>query len=191
MNAIQYRVTYTSIEFGDNIPGELLAYGLPQGFKEIDKNPELQVGSVEEAAETAVLLPKYPKMFPGDIQETAWQLQGYETVKLSYISQDKKSRVIILQKKQRMSLNLHQQRFRQVGGNTAEIQSPVQDSPGVLKEECIQGWRISARFAGRNPDLICCDSDAPMNELISFIESITTGPVEIPPETKKPGEASD
>jgi len=40
-----------------------------------------------------------------------------------------------------------------VGGNTAEIQSPVQDSPGVLEEECIQGWRISARFAGRNPDL--------------------------------------
>jgi len=33
MNAIQYRVTYTSIEFGDNIPGELLAYGLPQGLR--------------------------------------------------------------------------------------------------------------------------------------------------------------
>jgi len=76
MNAIQYRVTYTSIEFGDNIPGELLAYGLPQGFKEIDKNPELQVGSVEEAAETAGFTPQIPQNVPGDIQETAWQLQG-------------------------------------------------------------------------------------------------------------------
>jgi len=62
-----------------------LLYGLPQGFKEIDKNPNCRSGSVEEAAETAGFTPKYPKMFPGDIQETAWQLQGYENVKLSYI----------------------------------------------------------------------------------------------------------
>jgi len=65
MNAIQYRVTYTSIEFGDNIPGELLAYGLPQGFKEIDKNPDCRSAALKKLRKQPVLLPKYPKCSRG------------------------------------------------------------------------------------------------------------------------------
>lgn len=188
MNAIQYRVTYTSIEFGDNIPGELLAYSLPQGFKEIDKNPELQVGSVEEVAETAGFTPQIPQNVPGGYTRNGMAVTGdMKTVKLSYISQDKKSRVIILQKKATDEFKPASTAvLGKVGGNTAEIQSPVQDSPGVLEGGMYSGMAdirsIRWQESGFEYAVI---GDAPMNELISFIESITTGPVEIPPENEE------
>jgi len=40
-----------------------------------------------------------------------------------------------------------------VGGNTAEIQSPVQDSPGVLEGGMYSGMADIRSIAGRNPDL--------------------------------------
>ncbi|GAE89451.1 LolA family protein [Acetivibrio straminisolvens] len=64
MNAIQYTVTYKSIEFSDNIPTELLSYDLPQGFEEIDENPELLVNNIEEAAEIAGFTLKVPENVP-------------------------------------------------------------------------------------------------------------------------------
>jgi len=77
----------------------------------------LAAAALKKLRKQPVLLPKYPKMFPGDIQE------GYENRQAKlYIpgstDEFKPASTAVLGK---------------VGGNTAEIQSPVQDSPGVLE----------------------------------------------------------
>ncbi|HOM03304.1 MAG TPA: sigma-E factor regulatory protein RseB domain-containing protein [Acetivibrio sp.] len=183
-NAIQYRITYTSIEFSDNIPGEILAYDLPEGFEEIDNNPELLVNNIEEAGKIAGFTPKVPENVPdGYAKDSIAVAKGMKATKLSYVSENKKSRVIILQEKATDEFKPASTAvLGKVGNNTAEIQSPVQQSLGVLDggilysgmaDICSIRWQES----GFEYAVI---GDAPMDELVLFIESIEKGPVEIP-----------
>ncbi|HHV28921.1 LolA family protein [Acetivibrio mesophilus] len=184
VNAIQYRVTYTSIEFSDNIPGELLTYDLPQGFEEIDKNSEQLVNNIEEAAEIAGFTPKVPENLPkGYVRDSIAVTDGMKAIKLSYTSKDKKSRVIILQEKATDEFKpASTSVLGKVGSNTAEIQSPVQESLGVLNgggqysgmaDICSIRWQES----GFEYAVI---GDVTMDELVLFIESIALDPVQIP-----------
>jgi outer membrane lipoprotein-sorting protein len=74
-NAIQIKVTYTQIEFLDSIPEELLTYRLPQGYEEVEKDPEQVMSSIEEAESIAGFLPSLPEEIPG----------GYSLVQISYL----------------------------------------------------------------------------------------------------------
>jgi outer membrane lipoprotein-sorting protein len=51
-NALQYTVTYTEVDFADNLPNELVAYNVPNGFKEIDTNPEQLVDTMDQVENT-------------------------------------------------------------------------------------------------------------------------------------------
>ena len=60
-NAIQLKVTYSFIEFMDTIPQKLLAYELPEGYKEVNTNQEQIVASLEEAEDLIGFMPQLPK----------------------------------------------------------------------------------------------------------------------------------
>ncbi len=75
-NAIQIKVTYTQIEFLDTIPEVLLSYKLPQGYEEVETDPEQVLGSLEEAESITGFLPTLPKEIPG----------GYSLVQISYLT---------------------------------------------------------------------------------------------------------
>lgn len=72
-NALQIKVTYTQIEFLDSIPEELLTYRLPEGYEEVETDPEQVLSSIEEAESLAGFLPSIPKEIPG----------GYSLVQIS------------------------------------------------------------------------------------------------------------
>ena len=62
-NSIQYISVYKSIDYHDALPEELVSYSIPDGFKEIDKNPEQLVNNMEEAEEMVGLPLRCPKKY--------------------------------------------------------------------------------------------------------------------------------
>ncbi|HZX46715.1 MAG TPA: sigma-E factor regulatory protein RseB domain-containing protein, partial [Clostridia bacterium] len=99
-NALQSIVTYTDIEFSDAIPGELLALEVPDGYTEIDKNPEQYVNSLEEAGESVGFIPKVPGVIPEGFDLDGIAIApGTGLVKLYYTAQDKETRVVAVQGK--------------------------------------------------------------------------------------------
>ncbi|GAE89452.1 hypothetical protein [Acetivibrio straminisolvens] len=105
-----------------------------------------------------------------------------KTIKLSYTSKDKKNRVIILQEKVTNEFKPASTAvLGKVGSSTAEIQSPVQESLGVL-----DGGRLYSGMADissirwqESGFEYAVIGNAPMDELVLFIESIASGPAKI------------
>ncbi|MDF2843568.1 MAG: hypothetical protein K0R00_1994 [Herbinix sp.] len=65
-NSIQYKMTYNFIEYIDSFPEELQTYVLPQGYEEVDLNPEQFVLTMEEAAELVGFSPVSYEVTPLD-----------------------------------------------------------------------------------------------------------------------------
>jgi outer membrane lipoprotein-sorting protein len=100
LNSIQYTTTYTSIYYCDALPEELLAYCIPEGFEEINKNPEQLVNNIEELKELTGFTPRIPVGIHESFKRDSISLaNSMKTVKLNYTSQDKHNRVIVLQGK--------------------------------------------------------------------------------------------
>jgi len=59
-NGIQIKAEYTSMEFIDEIPRNLLVYDTPDGYEEVDANMEQEVASLEEAERMAGFAPRFP-----------------------------------------------------------------------------------------------------------------------------------
>ena len=133
-NSIQYISVYKSIDYHDALPEELVSYSIPDGFKEIDKNPEQLVNNMEEAEEMVGFTIKMPKeILKGYKRESISVLGGGKTAKLSYTSQDKKNKVIVLQGIGEGELNPASNAILgEINGGVAEIQSPVREEYGIL-----------------------------------------------------------
>lgn len=133
-NAIQYTIIYTSIEFIDSIPSELVAYELPTGYEEININNEQLVNNISEAAELVgfeIIVPK--NIAVGYKMGSITVEQDKKLVRLYYTSIDKQSKVAVLQGKADGELKPEASAILgKIGSNIAEIQSPIQSSSGVL-----------------------------------------------------------
>ena len=88
-NAIQYTVTYTSIEYRNALPEELTIYSVPDGFEEVDRNPEQWVNNIEEVEDLTGLLRKYRKSCLKATKRWHCGCQRMKTVKLNYTSRIK------------------------------------------------------------------------------------------------------
>jgi len=64
-NALMYRVSYVNIEYADEIPAELLSYELPDGYAEINSNPEILLAGLKEAEEITGIQAIMPERIPG------------------------------------------------------------------------------------------------------------------------------
>lgn len=98
-NSLQYKVTYTEIEFVSEIPADIMAYQVPEGYSEQETNPEQMVKTIEEAELLAGFSPFVPEVIP----------EGYEFDKISvstannvikfYYANPNQNTVILLQGK--------------------------------------------------------------------------------------------
>lgn len=133
--SLQYKVSYTSIDFSDAIPKELISYSIPEGFKEINSNPEQLLSNLEEAQRIVGFTPKVPENIPAEYTQNNIAVENnIKVVKISYASQDNKKKVIILQGKANGEFKpASMAALGKINGSVAEIQSPIQDGSGILQ----------------------------------------------------------
>lgn len=134
-NSLQYKVTYTEIEFIDEIPAELVSYSIPEDYKEIDTNPVQFVNTFEEACEIAGFTPRIPKNIPSKYEMDSIAVGINDNVITFYFTQtdERKNRVVILQGKSEEHMKpASTSVLGKIGEKVAEIQSPVQGNFGIL-----------------------------------------------------------
>jgi len=133
-NAIQYKITYTTIDFKKAIPNELLIYQVPTGFTEINTNPEQLVNDIDEAEKTVGFALKLPKAIPvGYSQDHLAILLDKKLVKIYYKSQDKEKTIIVAEGKTNSKFRpVPNAILGKIYNEIAEVQSPVQEEVGVL-----------------------------------------------------------
>ena len=177
-NAIQYLVTYTSIEFLSGIPEELLQYQLPSGFAEIDTAGEQVVNTLEEAEDMSGFSPIFIDQLPMEFTMSKIVIiKGGNAIKIYYTSKDLANTVVV---EQRNEVNEWKTDARaqlgKIDGNTAEI---LVDS----KVNSIR-WQDS----GREYSII---GDLPMEDLMPFLRELTEGEIELPAGMGKEAEVDE
>ncbi|OPZ91143.1 MAG: hypothetical protein BWY74_02059 [Firmicutes bacterium ADurb.Bin419] len=183
-NSIQYTVTYSEIEFASGIPPKYTAYNLPDGFEQINTNPEQLVGNIEEAGSFSGFVPRLCNSIPKgyDLDSIAVSNDS-KAVKFYYTYQDRESRIIILQGKSADEFKpVATSVLGKVGGNTAEIQSPVEGSSGILSGGGLYAGvtninSIRWQESGFEYAVI---GNVPLKELALFVESLSGGVFESP-----------
>ncbi len=99
-NSIQYKISYSFIEYINSIPDELQTYSLPQGFEEVDLNPEQFVLTMEEAAELVGFSPVYYEVTPADYRlEKISVDKNLSAVKLYYNYEKVEKKIVLMQSK--------------------------------------------------------------------------------------------
>lgn len=133
--SLQYKVRYTNVSFNQDIPEEFLSYSLPRGFKEIDKNHNQVLNSLEEAREITGFKTKALKKVPDSFFQNNIEIdENKKIVKMNYTSQDKVKKISILQQKASSEFKpVSMATLGKVNNSTAEIQSPIQGEAGVLQ----------------------------------------------------------
>jgi len=182
-NSIQYRITYTEVDFADSIPAELIAYKLPDGFKEIDTHPEQLVSTLEEAAEVAGFAPEVAENIPeGYSIDSIAVATDTKVVKLNYAALDKQKRVVILQAEATGEFKPASTAvLGKVGSNVAEIQLPVAATSGILADGPYAGMTDSSSIRWQENGLeYAVVGNISVEELALFVKSLTSNSIEIP-----------
>jgi outer membrane lipoprotein-sorting protein len=181
--SLQYKVLYTSIDFSEDVPKELLAFSIPNGFKETNNNPEQVVNSFEKAKGILGFVPKLPKDVPALFTQKDIVVNNNAKVsKISYATQDNNKKVLILQKKASNEFKASSRAILgKVNNNVAEVQSPVQDEAGVL-----QGMGAYTGVTGITSIRWQQDSfeyavlgNTSLDELEQFVKGLANGIVEL------------
>ncbi len=122
-NAVQYRVTYTSIEFVEEIPGSLLQYQLPGGYTETDNGAEQIINTIEEAQSMVDFIPKVAIRLPEGYALSKIAIQKAQTaLNFYYALRDDNKTVVIRQSKASEQFRADSMAvLGQIGDNTAEI----------------------------------------------------------------------
>jgi outer membrane lipoprotein-sorting protein len=166
-NAIQYLVTYTSIEFLSGIPEELLLYRLPSGFTEIDTAGEQVVNTLEEAEDMTGLTPSVIDQLPMKFTLSKIAvLKGSNAIRIYYASEDLANTVVVEQRKKAKELEVDSRAILgKINGNTAEIM--------VNSEANSIRWQESG-----NEYVVI--GNLSFDELMPFLKELTEGVIELP-----------
>lgn len=184
-NAIQYTVTYTEIKFMNDVPAELTAYNLPDGYQEIDTNPEQLVSDMQEAGNMAGLIPKVPYSVPEGYNLDSIAVTADKMVKLNYAAKDKKSRVIFLQGKAQDDFKPASKAvLGKLNNHVVEIQSPVEGNSGILTGGGTYAGvtNITSMRWQENGFEFAVVGNASLEGLTIFVNSLANGVVQIPQE---------
>lgn len=181
--SLQYTESYTSITFSENVPKELLAYSVPNGFKEINTNAEQVVNGLEEAKAIVGFEPIILKNIPASfVQNNISVINNTRTVKLNYVSLDNQKKVAVLQKKASIELKIASiAAIGEINNIVAEVQSPIQTEEGVLQGggayEGITGMN-SVRWQQDGFEYAVVGNTS-LDELALFIKAFVSGDVNL------------
>jgi len=133
-NAIQYKVTYTKIDFQNAIPADLLTYHAPKGYHAVNEAPEQSVSNFNEARQAAGFIPKVPETTPaGYSQNRITVVPAKKLVKIYYSASDKRKQIIFVQgKASGIFQPANNALLGKINNHIAEIQSPIQEDTGIL-----------------------------------------------------------
>ncbi|MCM3570521.1 sigma-E factor regulatory protein RseB domain-containing protein [Neobacillus mesonae] len=180
-NAIQYKVTYTKMDFNETMPKELISYQIPKGYSVIDKNPEQFVNDLDEAKKAIGFFPKTLKTLPdGFSEERISVIPSQHLVKLYYSANSQK--VMIIQRKSsgrfKAATNAS---LGKVGDNTAEIQSPIFDNTGILWGGGLYAGMTDVSSIRWQQDGFeyAIIGDVPLDKLVSVTKIFTNGTFEL------------
>lgn len=183
-NSLQYRVTYTELDFSDSIPKQLIDYNIPEDFIVIDTYPEQVVNSLAEAAEMVGFTPNVTISLPvGYVLGSIAVLTKTKTVKLYYGAMDHEKTVVTLQEKQSNDFIPDSKAILgAVNNNVAEILYDVEGSDGILlggtNNTSMSDIRsIRWQESGYEYTVL---GDTSIEELSLFIQGITEGEVKLP-----------
>lgn len=131
-NALQMKVYYTDIEFTDAIPAELLSYDIPEGFEEVEINPEQSVATLQEAKEMAGFMPDLPGKVDGYFLSQIAVLTKSGAVKLTYSNIDQDMKITFVQEKAKERFKAASEAvIGLVNDNISEIFYNYQGIPGL------------------------------------------------------------
>lgn len=191
-NALQYTVTYSKIDFIDEIPDMYTAYSLPAGYTEISTISEQLVANMEEGSQMVGFNPRAPEPVPEgyDIDSIAVDTEK-KIIRLNYTFRDNAKKVIILENKANGQFEpVPTSVLGNIGDNPVEIQSPVQQELGI--------HGIGAPYAGQT-DIssirwqkesveYAVVGNASLRELAEFVNSLGLGELQLPDAEKIPEE---
>lgn len=170
-NAIQIKAEYTSFELINEIPQDLLAYHVPDGYKEEDTNTEQAVASLEEAEELAGFMPKLPgQTAEGYVLNRIAVEKDQGTVKLYYSAEG--DTVLLTQSKAAGEL---------VPSSTAILGSVNQNKAEIINSEPDRSIRWQED--GMEYSVL---GAVPLETLTVFAEGLSGGNVVIPVSTENP-----
>ena len=165
-NAIRYKVTYTSIEFKQEIPEELLAYTLPEGFTERDQGADQLVNTLEEAESMAGFRPVLPDTTPKDyILSRIAFVKKTGAVRLTYTSASFGTVVI--------------QQSPAGGDFKADPTAMIGKVNQQIAEVIAETKANSIRWQEEGKEYYIL-GEASFTELKSFVQELTKGEVELP-----------
>ena len=166
-NSIQYKMTYNFIEYIDSFPEELQTYVLPQGYEEVDLNPEQFVLTMEEAAELVGFSPVSYEVTPLDY-------------KLEKISVDKNLSAVTLYYN-------HKRVEKKIAIRQSKISKDFTTNAGAVLGS-IGDRNLEILFTGQVTSLRWQEGDMEYNiygemqmeDLIAFAQEITDEKVSVP-----------
>lgn len=181
-NSIQYKIFYTSIDFKESIPAELMVYSLPVDYKEINNNPQQLVNNIDEAKGIIDFTPRLPKDIPSGYSQTNISVETKNhTIKVSYAFEDKKKTVTIVQGKSKGQLiPVSSAVLGKVNGSIAEIQAPMESNSGMLGGGIYAGMTNinSIRWQQEGFEFAVFGNTS-LEELATFIKNTTDATVEL------------
>jgi outer membrane lipoprotein-sorting protein len=183
-NALQYTVTYTEVDFADNLPNELVTYNVPNGFKEIDTNPEQLVDTMDQVENILGFVPQLSHDMPnGYTQHGIAVLPNMELVKIYYTANENEKMAVFMQGSAKAELEpANTAILGKVGNNIAEIQSPIYEGSGILgggvpyagtTDMASIRWQLE----GFEYAVV---GNIGLEELISFTQDLTNKSIDIP-----------
>lgn len=181
-NALQYRLTYKEIEFVNAIPAEVMSYQLPEGYAEIDNNPEQIVNDVHEVQMLVGFVPLVPYEIPESYVQDKIAVSTGNVSKITFKTKDLKNTVIVLQgKADGVFEPATNAVLGKIGQNTAEILSPAGDSTGILSGGSYAGMAgISTIRWQKDGYEYAVVGNVSIEELVQFVGGITDDEVVLP-----------
>ncbi|MCC2684413.1 MAG: hypothetical protein K0R75_1312 [Paenibacillaceae bacterium] len=178
-HAIQYTYTYSQIDFADAIPQALISYRLPDGFAEINTNPEQIANDLDEAQEIAGFRPLESKTVPsGYVQDRLAVVPDQGMTRIYYRDPSRNHQVMSQQSRAAGEFKPDSNALLgRTDGSPVEILSPVANDSSVSSIR----WRQDGyefKVAG----------DASLDDLAAFAQGLMSAPLEMPAVNKQTAE---
>ncbi|GLC82186.1 LolA family protein [Lacrimispora brassicae] len=174
-NGIQIKAEYTSMEFMDEIPRDLLVFDTPDGYKEIDTNTEQEVASLEEAERMAGFMPKLmDQAAKGYTLDRIAVEKDHAAVKLYYSAGDTANTILLIQSETTEEL---------VPSSAAILGTVDHNKAEIITTEPAR----SVRWQEDGMEY-CILGSAPLETLTVFAEDLSHGKVVIPVTAENAGE---
>lgn len=189
-NAIQYTITYTEIDLNEAIPESLLAFKIPQGYQEINHNPEQVVSSLDEAGALAGFDAMMPSALPeGYKQDRIAVISDKKIIKVYYQLPNNRSEMVFIQGKANDDFEFTNRALKgKIGELEAEIQMPLQMYRGILNGVGAYANQTnlgSIRWQEGEVEYGVIGGNS-LEDIIFFTENITNKKIEIPSTPDEP-----